>query len=163
MSPKLELQLKEKYPKILKDMYGDMMKTCMHFGIETGDGWYDLLDSLMHNIQWYCDKPEKNVQLVASQIKTKFGDLRFYFDLHSKYGDEFDYVTNKNDYEVFHALIRYAEDLSAVTCEVCGNKGETFRTGWHGTYCTLHAQESYGNKFLDLHKKIKEGTLNENQ
>ena len=161
MSPKLELQLKEKYPKILKDMYGDMMKTCMHFGIETGDGWYNLLDGLLHNIQRYCDKPERNVQLVAAQIKTKFGDLRFYFDLHSKYGDGFEYVSNESDYNVFYALINYAEDLSAVTCEICGNKAKTFHMGWHGTYCEHHAQERFGDKLLDLHKKLEEDTPRE--
>jgi hypothetical protein len=165
MSPELELKLKEKYPKILKDLYGDPMKTCMAWGIETKDGWYDLLDNLLKNIQYYCNKPDRNVQLVASQIKSKFASLRFYFDLYPKdglYDKDDEYTPSEHDYKVFYALINYAEDMSTVTCEICGNRGKTFHMGWHSTYCDQHATEIYGDKLIDLHKKLEEDNKSEN-
>lgn len=57
----------------------------------------------------------------ASQVKEKFGTLRFYMS-HSK--DE------------INKIIRIAEDKSEITCEICGNTGETHSDhGWIRTMC----------------------------
>jgi hypothetical protein len=34
-----------------------------------------------------------------------------------------------------------AESMSAVTCEVCGNRGERKEGGWIHTLCSTHAEE----------------------
>jgi hypothetical protein len=63
------------------------------------------------------------------QIKEKFGGLRMYFD--------------GGVYEKILAITDFAERMSEVTCEVCGNVGKTYRTRWHKTLCKEHAIERY--------------------
>jgi hypothetical protein len=53
-------------------------------------------------------------------VKEKFGELRFYM---TGYNDEID------------KLIDAAEDLSARTCEICGQPGELRDIGWLYTWC----------------------------
>lgn len=62
----------------------------------------------------------------ASQVKEKFGGLRFYVDG----GDE---VSNR--------LISFAESLSVKTCEVCGAPGRQRDGGWIKTLCEHHHEE----------------------
>jgi len=61
---------------------------------------------------------------VASQVKEKFGGLRFYVngatDKHWNY-------------------ISVAENFSYRTCEECGSPGKTYTDGWHRTLCDIHA------------------------
>lgn len=78
MDRKLEKTLQNKYPDILKNMYGDMSRTCMAFGIETPDAWYNLLDNLLGDLTRI--QKQYDVEITAQQIKEKFGTLRFYHD-----------------------------------------------------------------------------------
>lgn len=135
MTQELELKLVEKYPKILRDYLGDKMKTCMAWGIECGDGWYDLLDNLMEKIQFVSDK--SGVQLIASQIKEKFGTLRFYYQTES-----IDSETSKIVINIFDDMIYCAEKTSAHVCETTG-KGGTLcsRVGWMKTLCKSEADK----------------------
>jgi hypothetical protein len=152
MKPELEKELIEKYPKIFQISEGRRMLPFPMFGIECGDGWYNILNSLCFQIQSYTDFQEemnehivrrnKKVdteghidqqmlvesipQAVVSQVKEKFGTLRFYYDG----GDE------KID-----GMVRMAEAMSAVTCEVCGNLGKFRGRGWYYTSCNEHARE----------------------
>lgn len=83
-------------------------------------------------IEEYSQKVEEEKQNLPkfAQIKEKFGTLRIYVD-------------NISDYA--RGVIDVAEYLSAITCEYCGEKGKTYRTGWHQTLCTKHATEKYGH------------------
>lgn len=72
------------------------------------------------------DVPEEIPQVVAVQVKEKFGGLRFYVDG----GDD-----------VVHGMIRMAESWAAVTCEKCGNPGTTRGGGWIRTLCDVHEAE----------------------
>lgn len=65
-------------------------------------------------------------QVVADQIKEKFGTLRFYY--HG--GDGF-----------VDGIVSMAEAMSAVTCEVCGDIGETNSEGWMSTLCDKHREK----------------------
>lgn len=78
MTRELEKKLLKKYPDILKNMYGDMSQTCMAFGIETPDAWYNLLDNLLEDLTKI--QKQYDVEITAQQIKEKFGTLRFYHD-----------------------------------------------------------------------------------
>jgi hypothetical protein len=62
-------------------------------------------------------------QVVATQVKEKFGGLRFYY----KGGD--DTIDN---------YVRFAEMLSERTCEVCGARGQMRDGGWIVTRCDAH-------------------------
>lgn len=80
--------------------------------------------------QYHAKEPravrEPIPQVVAVQIKEKFGGLRFYYDG----GDDF-----------IHAIVQMAELMSERTCEVCGDKGKLYQKGWHRTLCKMHAEE----------------------
>jgi hypothetical protein len=129
MTEELELKLVKKYPKIMRDYKGDMMVTCMAWGIECDDGWYDILDECMQNLQYFCDlcsKDGREVQVVAAQIKEKFGTLRFYTD---------DYGVNQIEHKIISMIISNAESKSKSTCEDTGrtnaklcNKGRWLKT-----------------------------------
>ena len=119
MSPELNQQLVDKYPLIFRH----------DFGIECGDGWYQLINLLCAKIQsqvnWSkCD------QVTAAQVKEKFGELRFYHDG----GDEY-----------VRGLISMAESMSEVTCEVCGERGELRHRRWIKSLCDRHAEELHGS------------------
>ena len=132
MRDELDKRLCEKYPKIFKNRHGSMNETCMCWGFTHGDGWYDIVESLCSNIQNHVDwkrrqHPElsneefdEQHQVVAAQVKEKFGGLRFYVD-------------NSDDY--IRGAISVAESMSHRTCEDCGNKGHRRAGGWVRTLC----------------------------
>jgi len=55
MKRELDELLCKKYPKMLINRNKSMQETCMCWGFECGDGWFDLLDQLMGNIQHRID------------------------------------------------------------------------------------------------------------
>ena len=59
MRQELDAQLCEKYPKMMVNRNKDMKETCMCWGFECGDGWFNILDQLMGNIQHHIDWKEK--------------------------------------------------------------------------------------------------------
>jgi hypothetical protein len=129
MNTKLDNYLVSKYPKIFINRYESPMVSCLYFGFEHGDGWFWLLDQLCDSIQNYIDinnkykkEDEKKIpQVIATQVKEKFGVLNFYFSG----GDEF-----------ISGMVQLAENMSSNTCEFCGsvvNVGKT--SGWISTIC----------------------------
>jgi hypothetical protein len=69
--------------------------------------------------------PEACPQVVAMQVKEKFGTLRFYYSG----GDDF-----------VSGAERMAESMSSVTCETCGSPGITRQGGWIQTLCDAHGE-----------------------
>jgi len=130
MREELDRQLCEKYPLIFADRNKSMMESCMFWGFEHCDGWYPIIDSLCGNIQNHIDwqtKQGKTVpQVVATQVKEKFGTLRFYY--------------NGGD-DVIDGMVRMAESWSAVACEECGAPGTQNSQGWIKTLCETHRKE----------------------
>jgi hypothetical protein len=146
MREDLDKQLVEKYPKIFVDRYAPMTETCMCWGFECGDGWYQILDSLCDQIQHYTDWNNDNrakgyeqykevPQVVATQVKEKFGGLRFYY--------------NGGD-DVIDGMVRMAESWAYHTCEECGHPGTMRHDGWIRTLCDKHEearQERFKKRF----------------
>jgi hypothetical protein len=137
MKQELDETLCKKYPLIFADRNKSMMETCMCWGFEHGDGWYNIIDSLCGQIQHHIDWQNKNFekghaqykqvpQVVVSQVKEKFGTLRFYY--HG--GDD-----------VIDGMVRMAESWSAVACEECGAPGTQNSQGWIKTLCETHRRE----------------------
>lgn len=94
------------------------------FGFECGDGWFTIIDAACALIQRHIDTTDAQ-QLVASQVKEKFGGLRFYY----RHGD---------DYAM--SVVGLVEMLSAHVCELCGTWGEGVSLfGWMQTRCPEHA------------------------
>lgn len=119
MNKELEQKLFDKYPKIFVEKDLPMSQTCMCWGIKTGDGWYDLLDKLCYSLQWWTDK-NGHPQVVATQVKEKFGTLRFYTRGVSDFQD---------------GMVTFAESMSGRICEKCGKPGEIQRGGWVSVRC----------------------------
>jgi hypothetical protein len=46
MKKELDNKLCETYPKIFRNRNASMQESCMHWGFECGDGWYNLIDQL---------------------------------------------------------------------------------------------------------------------
>ena len=167
MRKELDEALCAKYPLIFKDRKANMQVTAMCWGLECGDGWYNIIDVLCgmltsdyrhaqsryESIKDKVGQPtfgfkdngdpvgkiitqelideakakldEETLKVpVASQVKEKFGGLRFYVngatDKHWNY-------------------ISIAENFSYRTCEQCGAPGKTYTDGWHTTLCDIHA------------------------
>jgi hypothetical protein len=59
MKQELDKLLCEKYPKMMVNRNNDMQETCMCWGFECGDGWFNILDQLMGSIQHHIDWKEK--------------------------------------------------------------------------------------------------------
>ena len=172
MSPELDKQLCNKYPKIFIDRNKSPQETCMHWGFEVGDGWYELIDVLCEALTYtfttsvevdeedgkrlgiepsnwkgedksrYFFKVEPP-QVVASQVKEKYGTLRFYYQLEysadntslvatKKYPDL--EAINKRYFDYIDGIVHFAEIASGRTCEVTGAEGSMYvRDGWYKT------------------------------
>lgn len=124
MKQELDALLCERYPKMMVNRNLPMTETCMCWGFECGDGWFNILDQLMGNIQHHIDwknrKGEVVPQVTLDQVKEKFGTLRFYYTG----GDEY-----------INGLVTMAESMSGTTCEGCGNPGERRGGSWIRTIC----------------------------
>ena len=59
MKQELDKLLCEKYPKMMVNRNKDMKETCMCWGFECGDGWFNILNQLMSQIQHRIDWKEK--------------------------------------------------------------------------------------------------------
>jgi len=81
MKQELDKLLCEKYPKMMVNRTKPMMETCMCWGFECGDGWFNILDQLMGNIQHHIDWKEKqrkwaiDYNYMAAQCKAGNFDL----------------------------------------------------------------------------------------
>lgn len=122
MRVELEEKLVRKFPRLYRDYGGSPQKTCMAFGFECGDGWFDLIEELSEKIT------KLSSDVYAAQVKEKFGTLRFY-------------VYHAND-EV-DEIIYEAEKRSAKTCEKCGNPGKLRDNGWLITLCDYCYSKEY--------------------
>lgn len=186
MRKELDNKLCEKYPKIFRDRHAPPNKTCMYWGFDHGDGWYNIIDMMCANIQSHINHtrrqrhdaliwnralsratrgdfstynrlkswqqkwidealedpepqlkivPEACPQVVAIQVKEKFGTLRFYY-----YGGD----------DVVNGIERMAESMSARMCETCGAPGTARGGGWIQTLCDEHAdgREELNNEMV---------------
>jgi hypothetical protein len=167
MSPELDAKLCEKYPKIFINRNQSPQETCMHWGFECGDGWYNLIDDLCTALTYtfttsievdevdakrlgiepsiWSDKVQyffkvEPPQIIANQVKQKFGTLRFYYYLvfdsineeltkSGKYPELIEINKRYRDY--VDGIVHFADIMSGVTCEVTGKRGRMHvRGGW---------------------------------
>ena len=127
MRNELDKKLCEKYPKIFAQRNKSMRETAMCWGFSCGNGWYDLIDTLCHLLQFHIDHNEVP-QIEATQVKEKFGTLCFYF-------------SGGNEY--LEGMIDMAEFMSGKICEICGHPGKLRgkRSGWLYTSCDKHVKK----------------------
>ncbi len=83
MKKELQDQLFSNYPKLFVRRHLPETESLMCHGIQCPDEWYDLIDTLCSVITKQAEKREFICE--ATQVKTKFGCLRFYVT----YGDQY--------------------------------------------------------------------------
>jgi hypothetical protein len=94
MKQELDKLLCEKYPKMMVNRNKNMQETCMCWGFECGNGWFNILDQLMDNIQHHIDWKEKQragaikYNEMATQAKAGNFDL-FEEDMKALPNDEY--------------------------------------------------------------------------
>ena len=116
VNKELEQKLIKKYPKLYKQYYDDLTKTCMCWGFDCGDGWFKIIDELSEKLEKY--------DVEAVQVKEKFAGLRFYIG-----------ECNSDKFDEIYDLISKTEELSYEICESCGAPGKVRGTGWLKTLC----------------------------
>lgn len=140
MSPEKDAELVKKYPLLYAQREMSMHDTCMCWGFECGDGWYGIIDRLSakleainneikaereaHSVELDAEPHDDLCFIEASQVKEKFGGLRFYLGP----------VLVKYDEQVYQ-WIEEAEAEAEKTCENCGKPGKPNSTGWIITLC----------------------------
>jgi hypothetical protein len=144
MNNELDAKLCAEFPDIFVQRNKNKRVTAMCWGFECGDGWYQLIHDLceviknhMYNVNIGIEyanrrksKKMPHVECHATQVKEKFGTLRFYTD----YEDEY-----------ISGAISIAEHVSTHTCEVCGKQGKSrVNHGWYYVSCDehIHKEES---------------------
>lgn len=129
-----EKKLAERY-KFMRvpeyDSWQDAAKRNLYhaFGLEINEGWHQLIWDMCGEIEAalveYDLKPE---DIIVEQVKSKFGELRFYYALYAH--------GNDSAYEAIENIVDKYEDKSCKTCEICGKPGKNICDhGWYITVC----------------------------
>jgi len=123
MNEKLTNRLFHEFPNLYRDKNENMQNTVLCWGIGTSDGWFQIIYDLSKKLEeMILELPEsKREHIRASQVKEKYGTLRFYMTASSDRMNE---------------AIGQAEELCIKTCEYCGQSGELrCLIGWFSTEC----------------------------
>lgn len=120
MSPELDALLCQRYPKIFAERHQSARDSCMGRGFECADGWFSLIDTLCEHLQFDTDHNQEP-QVVATQVKEKFGSLRFRCKVAGT-DDETD-LCRCSPSEYQRGMIAMATGLSMRLCERCGKPG----------------------------------------
>ena len=116
MSPELDAQLCRDFPLLFRDRQRSPMETCMCWGFP-GGGWYALIREACEALEpliaaWYETATPDQIAAGpprASQVKEKFGGLRFYLtDIPASLQAR------------VQAIVHRAEKASLHTCEESG-------------------------------------------
>jgi hypothetical protein len=117
MKQELEDKLYKAFPDFFFEKDLPITQSCMSWGIETSDGWFQILWDLCEEI-----KKIEHEGFRFTQIKEKFSELRIY---------------SYNESVEIYELIDKAADKSNKTCERCGSTEEVTQSGsWIKTLCS---------------------------
>lgn len=157
--------LVKKYAPMFRDRYGDMRTTAMCWGFETGDGWFNIINTLCGLIcsdwlfakeqydylQTRVGKPkyefghthegkdivtEEDVTKAKANMEEEEAKIPVVIQVKEKFGGLRFYVHGATDEQ--YAMIQFAESMSYRTCEVCGDRGRGNGGGWITVRCKKH-------------------------
>jgi len=161
MKRELDEALCAKYPLIFKDRNADMRTTAMCWGLECGDGWYNIIDVLcglltsdyrqaqsrydfikdkVDQPQWEGSKKiitQEQIDEAKAKLDEETLKVPVAVQVKEKFGGLRFYVQAATDKH--YSYISFAESMSYRTCESCGADGKTYTDGWHTTLCDIHA------------------------
>ena len=140
----------DKYPILFQKKDLPATETCMCWGIECPPGWLKILTNLCDKLEFLNNTvcKENNLEIVAEQVKEKWGFLHFYYSLTP-------FLTKNNNeaklydliFGIVSDLIRVSETETENICQVCGKQvfddEKIVSQGWIGYYC----KKCYEDKF----------------
>ena len=140
MKAKLQNKIYKEFDELFKDRDSSMQETCMCWGLDCGDGWYNILLALCQTIK-NIERNHKGLKVVADQVKEKYGTLSFYYHTtgelvktdYAGYSNVESLAARFDD--MVEGAVWMSESLSSVTCEVCGNPGKLNANGWYAVRC----------------------------
>lgn len=121
---------------------GDMneMNSCMAFGCECGDGWFEPLKKMTIQISFLNRAGIRdNVEIICEQLKEKYGTLRVYYRVSPI--DSCKEPINQGVYNnLVSDIVDNAEKECMSYCEICGKKEEKNNpivetSGWISYIC----------------------------
>jgi hypothetical protein len=112
MTPARTATLFAAFPRLYRGRHLPLTVNQMSWGLQCGDGWFALLYHLSQAITDYAARHPAAQEVIATEVKEKFGTLRFYV----RGGDAY-----------IRALIEAAEARSSTICELDGMPGRLRR------------------------------------
>lgn len=114
--PQIDIkEFRERYPQLFADPGVDE--------IYCDSGWKEILIALCDTLQDYLGRHPEVAPVTVAQVKTKFGELHFFYDG----GDAY-----------CRGAVDVASQLSTKTCSYCGAPGKQVGSTWISTLCSAH-------------------------
>lgn len=105
------------FPRLYRGRFLSIQESLIPFGFDCGDGWFQII--------WDLSVELDKLGCQATQVKEKYGGLRFY------YGNP-----PNVSYTITDKLVTEAEKKAAVTCEITGKPGRLVsHHGWYMVRC----------------------------
>jgi len=134
MKRELDEYLCKVYPKMMVNRDKSMQETCMCWGFECGDGWFQILNQLMSNIQHHIDWRERqrdiDIKFNEMAVQLKAGDSTL-FDEDMKDMLNRDFV-EKRKQELIDLPLREIKECPQVTLDQVKEKFGTLRFYYTG-------------------------------
>ena len=135
MKQELDEYLCKVFPKMMVNRNKDMKETCMCWGFECGDGWFQILNQLMGNIQhhidWKVRQREVAIKFNTMAEQLKAGDSTL-FDEEMKDLLNRDYVEKRKQELIDQPLREIPELVPQVTLDQVKEKFGTLRFYYSG-------------------------------
>jgi hypothetical protein len=140
MRQELDALLCEKYPKMMVNRNKHMQETCMCWGFECGDGWFQILNQLMGNIQHHIDWKIRQREVIIKFNKIKeagqSGNAELFADLMAaEYGDKglsADFIKERAEEFMRQPLQEVPAEIPQVTLDQVKEKFGTLRFYYTG-------------------------------
>jgi len=135
MKQELDKLLCERYPKMMVNRNKDMKETCMCWGFECGEGWFNILDQLMGNIQHHIDWKIRQhdvaikINKIATQLKAGNSEL---FDEEYKDLINLEYKEKRKQELIDQPLREVEQPVCQVTLDQVKEKFGTLRFYYSG-------------------------------
>lgn len=114
--PQIDIDdFRERYPQLFSDLAVDE--------IYCDPGWKNILLALCDTLQHHLKRHPEVSPVTVAQIKSKFGELHFFYDG----GDAY-----------CRGAVDVAILLSTKTCSHCGAPGKQVGSSWISTLCSAH-------------------------